>query len=581
MPHHIFFSWQSDTSNRVGRSFIETCLGRAIGELQADADVDPADREMAVDRDTLDVPGSPPIMETIFGKIDRAAVFLADLTYVAERAGGARTPNPNVCIEHGYALKALSWRRVIAVMNTAMGNPDQHPLPFDVQHTRRPIAYELPEGSNGEARGTAAEALVRDLKRALKAVFGDTATRAELAPAATAEPHPHDVALLARVHRQLPESLRRFLHLHNFGTPYRMSILDPVHEMNQDWVGAAFEFHDPAVQAAFAEVRRVAREFGLLILERIYATRRNMEVGSPKTDEDLEKGVQPGTMQAIKGMDNLATELSTAIDSFDRVARDRIRVASGAHVVEVPAHGGDQGAAERVRRDAAEVALNELAMDQNRGALPEIVTRPRVTLRMAPFAAGDGKRLDPARVADAQLRFPPNTEDSIATDSDGRQWWSCRLPRRAEPNRNPETEWRMRLVRPGYLEYEATIGARIDDDRDIPIDGQRLEAIIIRNLERMGAIAAGLDLGGPALLSISLDGMEDVELTRARPGGRRIRRPDIYLPVAQVEDLAAPLAEALHEQLDILWQTGGWPDGSPSFAGGEWAGYGDDRTFQL
>ena len=99
MTHHIFFSWQSDTPNRLGRSFIETCLGRAIGELQADADVDPADREMAVDRDTLDVPGMPPIMETIFGKIDRAAVFLSDLTYVAERAGGGRTRNPR----HGLA----------------------------------------------------------------------------------------------------------------------------------------------------------------------------------------------------------------------------------------------------------------------------------------------------------------------------------------------------------------------------------------------------------------------------------------------------------------------------------------------
>ncbi len=55
MPHHIFFSWQSDTLNRVGRSFIQTCLERAIGSLQADVDIDPADRDLAVDRDTLDV----------------------------------------------------------------------------------------------------------------------------------------------------------------------------------------------------------------------------------------------------------------------------------------------------------------------------------------------------------------------------------------------------------------------------------------------------------------------------------------------------------------------------------------------
>ncbi|TAN17268.1 MAG: hypothetical protein EPN45_01890 [Rhizobiaceae bacterium] len=577
MPHHIFFSWQSDTANRVGRSFIEGCLGRAIGELQADADVDPADREMAVDRDTLDVPGMPPIMETIFGKIDRAAVFLSDLTYVAERAGGARTPNPNVCIEHGYALKALSWRRVIAVMNTAMGHPDKHDLPFDVRHTRRPISFDLPEGADTAARKAAADALVRQLKTALKAVFGDVQARTAMAGAAPAEPHPHDLELLARVHRQLPQDLRRFLHQHSFGTPYRLATLDPVHEMNEDWVGAAFEFHDPAVQTAFAEVRRVAREFGLLVLERIHATRRNMEIGSPKTDEDLEKGIQPGTLKAIKAMNELATELSAAIDAFDRTARDRIRVASGAHTAAVEEHG----AAEQVRKDVAQTGLNELAMDAHRGGLPEIVTRPRVALRLAPFAAADGKRLDPARVAEAQLRFPPNSEDRVATDSDGRQWWSCRLPRRTEANMNPETGWRMRLVRPGYLEYEAEIGARIDDDPQILVDGLRLEAIIIRNLERMASIAAQLDLAGPALIAVSLDGMEDVELTRARPGGRRIRRPDIYLPITEISDLTAPLANALREPLDILWQTAGWPDGSPSFGEGAWAGYGDDRNYGL
>jgi hypothetical protein len=577
MTHHIFFSWQSDTPNRVGRSFIETCVGRAIGELQADADIDPADREMAVDRDTLDVPGMPPIVETIFGKIDRAAVFLSDLTYVAERAGGARTPNPNVCIEHGYALKALSWRRVIAVMNTAMGHPDQYDLPFDVRHTRRPISFDLAEGADAATRKAAADSLVRQLKAALKAVFGDVKARAAMAEPAPAEPHPHDVDLLGRVHHQLPQSLRQFLHQHSFGTPYSLATLDSVHEMNQDWVGGAFEFHDPAVQAAFAEVRRVARQFGGLVLERIHATRPNIEIGSPKTDEDLEKGVRPGTLKAIKAMDELATELSAAIDNFDRTARDRIRVASGAHAAAM----ANNGAAEQVRKDVAETALNELAMDANRGGLPEIVTRPRVALRLAPFASGDGRRLDPGRVAEIQLRFPPNTEDRVATDSDGRQWWSCRTPRRAKANHNPETEWRMRLVRPGYLEYEAKIGARIDDDPQILVDGRQLEAIIILNLQRMAGIAAELGLAGPALIAVTLDGMEDVELTRARPGGRRIRRPQIYLPIAQVDDLTAPLADALREQLDILWQAAGWPDGSPSFGAGEWAGYRDDRNYAL
>ena len=199
MPHHIFFSWQSDLPNRDGRSFIEGCLERAIGVVQADADIDSADREMAVDRDTLDVPGSPPIMETIFGKIERASVFLADLTYVAGRiGGGGRSPNPNVCIEHGYALKALSWRRVIAVMNTATGHPDQFELPFDVRHTRRPIFFDCAEDADADTRRAAKVALTKQLAAALKAVFGDEAARAAMQGAAPAQAHPHDVELLVQ-----------------------------------------------------------------------------------------------------------------------------------------------------------------------------------------------------------------------------------------------------------------------------------------------------------------------------------------------------------------------------------------------
>jgi hypothetical protein len=260
-------------------------------------------------------------------------------------------------------------------------------------------------------------------------------------------------------------------------------------------------------------------------------------MGSPKTDEDLAKGIQRGTLQAIKEMDERATELSAAIDNFDRTARDRIRVASGVHAAEIKDRGVDQA-----RKQAAEAALDELAMDAHRGSLPEIVTRPRVSLRLAPFAAADGKRLDSAQVAELQRRFPPNAKEQVLSDSDGRQWWSCRLPRRTAPNMNPETDWRTRLVRPGCLEFEAKIGTRIDDDPQILVDGRRLEAVVIRNLERLASIAADLGLGGPALISVKFDGMEDVELTRAGSGGRRIKRPDIYLPVAQVDDLTAPLA---------------------------------------
>lgn len=579
MPHHIFFSWQSDTKSRIGRGFIEECLQRAIGELQADADIDPADREILIDRDTSGVPGSPPIMETIFGKIDHAAVFLSDLTYVAERAGGARTPNPNVCIEHGYALKALTWRRIVAVMNTAMGDPKDHELPFDVRHTRRPIGFNLPEGADAKVRKAAAEALVWQLKVALGAIFGDEAARASMQGPAPAEPHPHDVELLAKVHRQFPLELRQFLRTDTFGTPYRMKILDPLHEMNSDWSGAPFEFHDTVLQGAFAEFRQTAQGLGRLVLERTYLMPNSLTMCWAKTDEDVARGIQSATQQAIRDLDTRADEAIAALDAFDRVARDRVRVASGAHsharaVVE------DRGAAARVLRETAEAALNDLAMDAHRGGLPELVTRPRVVLRLAPFAAVEGKRLDPALVAELQLRFPPNAQDRVKVDSDGRQWWSCRTPARLDDAHNPETSWRMRLVRPGYLEYEANIGARIDDDPEIGVDGRGLEGLIVRTAERIARIAIDLGLGGGGLLFIGFDGVEDVHLTRARPGGRRFGRPDLNLPVAAVAELDRPIAEAVHEQLDIMWQAAGWPDGSPSFGQGAWAGYADERNYR-
>jgi hypothetical protein len=47
-----------------------------------------------------------------------------------------------------------------------------------------------------------------------------------------------------------------------------------------------------------------------------------------------------------------------------------------------------------------------------------------------------------------------------------------------------------------------------------------------------------------------------------------------------VADLAAPLASSLQEQFDIVWQTSGWLDGSPSFSEGDWAGYVDERNYE-
>jgi hypothetical protein len=102
MTSTVFFSWQADTVPIIGRNVIERALERAIARIGRDTEIEEAVRELAIDKDTQDVPGSPPIVETIFKKIDQAAVFVPDLTFVGKRLDGRPTPNPNVLIEYGW-----------------------------------------------------------------------------------------------------------------------------------------------------------------------------------------------------------------------------------------------------------------------------------------------------------------------------------------------------------------------------------------------------------------------------------------------------------------------------------------------
>lgn len=144
--------------------------------------------------------------------------------------------------------------------------------------------------------------------------------------------------------------------------------------------------------------------------------RDNPNIGWPMTDQDAKIGIQPATEQAIRDLNARAGALTEAIDDFERVARARIRVADGPHATEAKA-GVEHAAAVQSERETAQEALNALAVDENRGGVPVIVTRPRLILTMAPYAASEGKRLDPKDVAQVQLRFPPNVGGAMALPS--------------------------------------------------------------------------------------------------------------------------------------------------------------------
>jgi hypothetical protein len=159
MPDRIFYSWQSDLPNNTNRGFILDALAGAVADIRGSADlkVDPV-----VDRDTAGVAGAPDIGQTIFSKIEGAAAFVCDVSIIhPDGTHGRRTPNPNVLVEMGYALKSLGTGKIVLVMNTAFGEPEL--LPFDLKQ-KRVIAYrrapeETGAPSKKELRGRLAQAL--------------------------------------------------------------------------------------------------------------------------------------------------------------------------------------------------------------------------------------------------------------------------------------------------------------------------------------------------------------------------------------------------------------------------------------
>lgn len=160
---NVFYSWQSDLPGNTNRNFIEDAIKKALRDLAKDEDVYQPPRE--VDRDTRGVAGSPNIAETIFAKIDAASACVFDVSIVL-RGDKRASPNPNVLVELGYALKAHRDARVIMVLSVQTGEPEE--LPFDLRF-RRVLPYNPVEV--GGDRSKAKQELVGDLVAALKATF--------------------------------------------------------------------------------------------------------------------------------------------------------------------------------------------------------------------------------------------------------------------------------------------------------------------------------------------------------------------------------------------------------------------------
>lgn len=191
----IFWSWQSDHPGNISRHLVRSALELAVASLNEELAIEEPDREVSLDHDRKGVPGSPDLAAVILEKIRACDVFVADVTPVGATSNDPpkKLMNPNVAIELGYALHAISDRRLIMVMNTAFGaRPD---LPFDLQHKAGPIFYGLPSDATKDQISVARKQLVADLKVALREMLPELVAPA--APFQLTPPRPNEIGLLA------------------------------------------------------------------------------------------------------------------------------------------------------------------------------------------------------------------------------------------------------------------------------------------------------------------------------------------------------------------------------------------------
>lgn len=183
MTQKVFYSWQSDSPGNTNRNFISSALEKAAEELRKDETIT---IEPVIDRDTLGLGGSPDISQSIFEKIDSASVFVCDVSII-DPSSKKLSPNPNVLLELGYAIKALGWEKIVMVMNTEFGGPAE--LPFDLR-ARRVTTYAV--AKDAEEKAPARNSLKKTLVAAIKLIFEGHNVQA-VKPASTGASGPTDI----------------------------------------------------------------------------------------------------------------------------------------------------------------------------------------------------------------------------------------------------------------------------------------------------------------------------------------------------------------------------------------------------
>lgn len=261
----------------------------------------------------------------------------------------------------------------------------------------------------------------------------------------------------------------------------------------------------------------------------------------------------------------------TVPDGARRQARSEFGARLADHILAVAKEVEHEiTATARQQRETLHAARWEAVVARSTNDRPSVIGLPSALVHVVSMGALEGDPLDP-RVVRNHLRALRLGEGAV-DGADGRQWWSHGPQERVGSLPNPVARWYGRLRQPGVVEFEQTLGERIDDDPTIVLRGTWVEAAIVEAADRGLQLAQTIGLEGPYGVGVVIYGLDDVELqSRTRTG--RFRTQTLDLPISLVPQGATEVGDFMRQTFDQLWMSAGFGEGSPSFRTSRWAGY--------
>lgn len=318
MTEKVFYSWQSDSPGNTNRNLISTALKSAIEEVKSDESIAV---EPVIDRDTLGRSGSPDISQSIFSKIDQSSAFVCDVSILDSEAKKP-SPNPNVLIELGYAVKVLGWNRIILVMNTEYGKPEL--LPFDLR-SRRVLTYSV--STDAAEKAPSRNSLRKTLVVALKSIFGNHGPmNADLAKSDRAEgPTQSDRDLFEEFKASLPsKGSISFIDEQNMaGFSWLRENLKQLEKFYHQWDDAEHEFLSNELESLRSKLHHLIGDYlGQIAVNTFPANNSERQTVPPEWEIENPKRF----FEVVNSLHETAGEIVKTHQDLIRVGRKRLSV---------------------------------------------------------------------------------------------------------------------------------------------------------------------------------------------------------------------------------------------------------------